>query len=121
MHNNSYCKVGTNTLESYKGGAAFRYGSIMMVDPRHPSVSLTMQVDHTSAHSEFFGKSIKNERKVVTYLDGDKYKESDYVTRKACEGSMLTFVGKISYDIDNDLFVLKDSLGVIGGGFTDTY
>lgn len=73
MFNHSYCNIGTNTLESHKG-AVFKHGSFQMVDPRYPSVQLSMRMDHQTASSDFFGKSISNKREVITYRDGDKIK-----------------------------------------------
>ena len=37
----------------------------------------------------------------------------------ATEGSLLTFIGKISYDVSNDEITLIDNLGFVGGGLTE--
>lgn len=43
------------------------------------------------------------------------------VKRSAVEGSMLTLIGKIAYDVEKDQFSLTDSLGFVGGGFSDSF
>jgi hypothetical protein len=43
------------------------------------------------------------------------------VIKFAREGSTLTFLGKISYDVKNDKFMITECLGFVGGGFEECY
>lgn len=61
---NSLCMIGTNTLITHKG-ADFKYGSFQMIDPRHPSVKLSIQVDKRTADIQMFGKSVRTKRQTV--------------------------------------------------------
>lgn len=83
-----------------------------MIDTRYPSAKNSLRVDSKSA-SLVCLKSTKNKRHL--FDDNDK-KVYDRVKYIASEGSLLTLIGKISYDLTNDEFSLTDSLGIIGGG-----
>lgn len=55
------------------------------------------------------------ERKLIM-VGGKVY---DRVKMVATEGSMLTLVGRIVYDLDTDQFSFEDALAFVGGGFEE--
>lgn len=61
--------------------------------------------------------STKNKRHLFDDNDNKVYDRVKYI---AAEGSVLTLIGKISYDITLDEFSLTDSLGFVGGGLIDS-
>ena len=82
-----------------------------MLDIRHPNAKNSMRVDAKSS-SGILGASVRNKRKL--YEDNQKF--VDRVKFIAAEGSMLTFIGKITYSADSDTFSFKDGVGFVGGG-----
>lgn len=48
-----------------------------------------------------------------------KGKWIDGVQRIAAEGSTLCLIAKVNYDLNNDEFVLKDCIGLVGGGLEE--
>lgn len=85
------------------------------MDTRYPSIKNSLRVDSKSANL-ITSMSTKNKR----HLFDDNDNVIDRVKYIAAEGSVLTLIGKISYDITNDEFSLTDSLGFIGGGLVDS-
>lgn len=49
-----------------------------------------------------------------------KGKWIDGVQKFATEGTCLTVIAKVNYDVTNDEFILKDSLGLVGGGLKES-
>lgn len=105
------CKMGTNVSVGYEV-AHWERGDCQLLDTRHPSVKNSMRVDAKSSKS-IFGLSVRNKRKLYQE-EGERY--FDRVKRIATEGTMLTFIGKISYHADTDSFTIRDNVGFIGGG-----
>lgn len=87
----------------------------MLLDAREPSASISIRVDsHTTDNTVV--RSTRSRRK---NFQSNKRSWIDGVQRIASEGSMLTVIAKIGYDVTLDEFTLKDSLGIVGGGLEE--
>ena len=75
-----------------------------------------MRLDSKS-NSGILGASTRNKRKLMVKGESENY--YDFVKHIAVEGSLLTFIGKVTYQADSDTFSFKDGLGFVGGGAQD--
>lgn len=130
------CKAGTNQPKTWDlfdylfgswldgTGKAFPHGNFDMIDEKNPSLKNTISVDKT-LNDDLFTRNLKNKRELYrrafignTSEDG-KVEQIDRVKRYATEGAVLTFLGKIIYDVEKDQFTFTDGIGIAGSGYED--
>jgi hypothetical protein len=73
-----------------------------------------MRIDSKSSQPNIEAWSIKNERERY-----DSVSSIDRVKYMVQEGSMLTFVGKITYDLQSDELCMSECFSVVGGGLRE--
>lgn len=104
---------GTKVVRDF-GVGNFEQGDCQLVDVRSPEWTHSIRVDSASSDDTVV-RATRNRRRNFEH-NGCRI---DGVQRLATEGSFLTLIGKVSYDLAADEFTLKDNIGIVGGGVSE--